>query len=197
MSLDSYLNSSGITWTDVLSSLESYIAYIFLDNEQILTRRYTIPVNTVYEYCYIDLSGTKNKAIMSGMPVKTDSANIDFVNAEVYTGIADTNVEKFIFAYHGKGIILETNTEEITEGPLIVAVKTLSKVLEGNINKDLEDALKECYLYLYNEDLDNFYVTLKKLSEVKSNIIADNKETKQVVKKNYSVIGLNNLDTIR
>jgi len=161
MSLDTYLVKSGIVWADVISSLERYISYKFLDNEQILTRKYTIPINDTYEYVYIDLSSMKNTAIMNAMPVKADSANLDFTNAIAYDGTGDTDIEKFVFAYHGKGIILETNTEELTEGPLIVAIKTLSKAIDGNVNKDLEDALKQCYGYLYNNDIDLFYIALK------------------------------------
>ncbi len=197
MSLNNYLSKSGIEWSSVSESIGRYLSYVFLEDEQILTKRYIIPVNDTYEYCYIDLSSNKNKALMSGMAVKTDSANIDFVVADEYTGEDDTNVDKFIFAYHGNGIILETNTEELTEGPLVVAVKTYSKSILDNINKDLEDVLKQCYGYLYNDDTDSFYLALQKLSEVKSNIIADNKETKNIIKKHYATIGLNSFTDVR
>jgi len=151
----------------------------------------TIPTNETYEYVYINLDSYKVKAIMDALPCKSDSPNIDFVDAVEYTGTNDSDYQQFRFAYHGDGILIETNTEDVDEGELILKIRLFVKEVSDNINQDLENELKSCYASLYMEDLDTFYISLNGLSTVKKNLISENKETKPVVRKKYSQIKLN------
>jgi len=191
MSLDTSLSNSNIVWADVVSSIQTYLSYRYLKDETVENRKYTIPINTTYDFVYIDIKDTKVKTIMNGLPTKSNSPDVAFTDAVEYTGSEDEDYEEFRFAYHGKGILVETNNEEVTEGALILKVRVVFKAITDNVDKDIEDKLKQCYLYLYRDDIDSFYIALKALSEVKKNTIAANKETKLTVKKNYSVITFN------
>jgi len=123
-------------------------------------------------YSLLDTGSLFVKAINGALSTTTD-VDIDF---DKTSKIIDYDGEKipFCFNYHGNRLLLET--EALTKLPRIRAITQKKDV--STMSSDIKLALKQLCYYLYINDINSVYLTIRRISELKRDMVSKNKKTK-------------------
>ena len=185
---DDYFTSISLVYDDVEENICKFLpSVLFSSDKNIEHRQIAIPDNTLDNFFMYRFGRNEHVANLYNIRIGRLYETEDFTvgtPTETYTLVTDyeSQGETLIAAMHGDGLVFDTEDA----GRNIILECSVVYKDSDYIDREIADAIKYLYYYLYTENTDSFYNYLKRLSLLKKNRMNENVKTKRSRKIYYS-----------
>jgi len=182
-----YFAANSITYTDSETDMvRTFPRFLFKKRRDVEHRQITIPDDSTDDYALINFGDNIFVEHIYNMQIgRIYNAAISFTEITAYTALTDysnAETEYYAGAYHGDGILVDT---ESTARNIVLQIGYQDKT-SANMYDELKDILRRAYYYLYIEDNDSFYSYIRRLSMIKENLRNENTKTRSARRVDYS-----------